>query len=424
MNGKYSKEVARAIEMIWMSFDPEEMQKGYEMLEKAAENGDADAFCYLARCNMGEEYGWDGGGFATDEDKASQLLKRSILLGSASGVLCALRNDNLTPSVERDMPFGSLADAFAEISRQAECGDAFCNYMIANVYFWGDYMVINKDSADDFEDEESYQAWAYPIAAKFYERSFDAGLTAGFGNYRTIYESELGDIDTDCYEEYFERLADGNDPRVCSDYGKYLEDEYEDCEEEVFGRYRKAYDMGDIQSAYNVAVCYANGYGVDEDIDEAFRYYLIAAKSGHARAQFQVGNFYFEGRGNITQDYAKAFVWLARSYDNSDEENRWQQAAELAILHQNGLGTVQDDEMAFKRLAEVEDVIDEVWEPLDAMVLNALGVAYAFGRGTEADIEKGIGYFDRAIEYGSEEASRNRARFKKGVFGIGGWKLR
>lgn len=61
---------------------------------------------------------------------------------------------------------------------------------------------------------------------------------------------------------------------------------------------------------------------------------------------------------------------------------------------------------------------------MDAQVLNALGVAYAFGRGTKKRIAHGIGYFDRAIEYGSEEAARNRARFEKSFFGLGGWRMR
>ncbi len=79
MNGIYSDAVRHAIDMIWKSFDPTEMKRGYEMLEMAAEKGDADAKCYLARCLMGEEYVWDGGCFDVDEDRASQLLKESVL---------------------------------------------------------------------------------------------------------------------------------------------------------------------------------------------------------------------------------------------------------------------------------------------------------------------------------------------------------
>ena len=113
---------------------------------------------------------WSGGGFETDEDKSSALLKESILKGSASGVLCALRNENLTPSVECDMPFGSLKEAYEEILRQARDGDAFCLYMAANVLFWGDYLVIEGEAeADKYADVDEYYAFAYPLAAELYE---------------------------------------------------------------------------------------------------------------------------------------------------------------------------------------------------------------------------------------------------------------
>lgn len=425
MNGKYTPELVRAIDLIWKSFEPEAMKQGYAILESAAAAGDADAMCYLARCHMGEAYVWDGGGFVVDEEKASRLLRKSILAGSASAVLCALRNSNLTPAVERDMPFGSLREAYDEIMRQAENGDAFCAYMIANALFWGDWIEIHgKDGADEFADEDEYNRFAYPLAVEMYEKSFEGGLTAGFGNYRSIYEYGIDELDTDRFEEWFALLAEGRNPMICNDYGKYLEDTYDDCEAEAFACYRRAYDMGDAQSAYNVAVCFARGFGVKENLDEAFRMYLAAAEAGHPKACFQVGNFYFEGRGNVAQDYAKAFRWLGKAYDTCDDDFRWQPAAELAILHQDGLGTVQDDEMAFGRLEEIEDCVDEIWEPLDARVLNALGVAYAFGRGTEVDIDRGMAYFDRAIEYGSDEAARNKARFKKSFFGFGGWKRR
>ena len=58
MNGKYSPEVTEAIDLIWKSYDKEKMAKGYELLSKASEAGDADAKCYLAGCLMGEEYVW------------------------------------------------------------------------------------------------------------------------------------------------------------------------------------------------------------------------------------------------------------------------------------------------------------------------------------------------------------------------------
>ena len=51
MNGRYSTEVARAIQKIWLSHSPRQMREGFEMLRKASEAGDADAMCYFARCH-------------------------------------------------------------------------------------------------------------------------------------------------------------------------------------------------------------------------------------------------------------------------------------------------------------------------------------------------------------------------------------
>ena len=47
-----------------------------------------------------------------------------------------------------------------------------------------------------------------------------------------------------------------------------------------------AYDKGDYLSAYNLATCYGRGYGVDENLDEAFRLYKEAAEAGNANARF------------------------------------------------------------------------------------------------------------------------------------------
>ena len=38
----------------------------------------------------------------------------------------------------------------------------------------------------------------------------------------------------------------------------------------------------------------------------------------------------------------RRFRWLCRAYDNLDEEDRWEPAAELVVLYQDGLGTAQD----------------------------------------------------------------------------------
>lgn len=144
MKGKYSKPVKTAVELIWSSFDRDEIRRGYAMLMQAAQQGDADALAFIARCFMGESYVWPQAGFKADDENASKLMQKSAMMGSATGVLCAARSANLTPSVERAMPFASFKEAFEEILGQAERGDAFCCYMVGNVYYWGDYLRVSQ----------------------------------------------------------------------------------------------------------------------------------------------------------------------------------------------------------------------------------------------------------------------------------------
>ncbi len=208
--------VKEAIELIWKAFDKEKASKGYRLLRQAAEGGDADAYCFLGRCHLGEEFVWDGAGFHVDEALASVYLKESVRRGSSHGVLCALRTQDLTPSVAREMPFASTKEAFLNVVRQADSGDAFSRYVVGNVMFWGDFLTIEGEKeADKYETEEDYDSYAYPIAAKYYEMSFDGGLGAAFGNYRTIYESGLADIDDDTYESYLKALSDIGNPLAC-----------------------------------------------------------------------------------------------------------------------------------------------------------------------------------------------------------------
>lgn len=391
--------------MIWTSFDREEIRRGYAMLMQAAQQGDADALCFIARCFMGEQYVWSGAGFAVDDANASMLMQKSALKGSATGVLCAVRSGNFTPSVERGMPFGSFREAYEEILGQAERGNAFCCYMIGNVYFWGDYLLVEPELARQFKTEADYNAWAYPIARQWYERSFNGRICAGWGNYCDIRKSGLCDIPQELFEAYYMALAEIS-PVICNNYGFYLECE-KNNPEAALTYYAKAAMRGDLQGAYNTGIGYDQGLGVEQDIDIAYDFYKLAALGNHPGGQWQVGYYTFHGWGKVEQDYAKAVQWFEKAYANPkcSDKNRVRVAAYLGVCCQDGLGTVRDDDAAVEYLLEAEECIDDLWEPINAMVLNALGVAYTFGRGTEPDVALGRRYFEDAARLGSEEAA-------------------
>ncbi|MCM1502032.1 MAG: hypothetical protein NC115_05120 [Bacteroidales bacterium] len=407
MNGRYSLPVVKAVDLIWTSFNKEEIHRGYAMLLQAAQQGDADALCFIARCFMGEQYVWSGAGFETDDANASMLMQKSAMMGSATGVLCAVRSGNFTPAVQRGMPFASFKEAFEEILEQADRGNAFCCYLIGNVYFWGDYLMVEPELAEKFSDEQEYNAFAYPIACKYYERSFNGRICAGWGNYRDIRKSGLCRIADEVYEKYFRALA-GISPAICNDYGLYIELQKDDPET-ALAYYINAAQRGDLQAAFNAGSSYESGTGVGKDLDMAFNFYEVAAVGGHAKGQWHTGYYYFDGWGNVEQDYAKAADWFDKAYRNpkcSHEVEVWS-AAYLGICYQDGLGVVQDDYAAFEYLREAEEGADELWNPIDGMVLNALGVAYAYGRGVEQNVQSGCRYLERAVESGSEVAQQH-----------------
>lgn len=404
MNGKYSLPVVKAVDMIWTSFDREEIRRGYAMLMQAAQQGDADALAFIARCFMGEEYVWGGAGFTPDDANASKLMQKSAMMGSATGVLCAVRSGNFTPAVQRGMPFASFKDAFEEILHQAEGGNAFCCYMIGNVYYWGDYLLVEPELSKEFKTEQEYNAWAYPKAVEWYERSFNGRICAGWGNYCSIRDSGLCSIQKDVFEHYYQLLAEIF-PLICNNYGHYLEYDMKNPQA-ALGYYAKAAYRGDPQGAYNAGHIYEGGEVVEENIEIACRFYQMAAMGGLAAAQFEMGYYHFEGCGTMEQDYAKAVQWFEKAYSNPKcrQKTKVQTAAYLGICCQDGLGTVQDDEVALEYLQEAEEGSDDLWDSIKSKVLTALGVAYAFGRGTDEDIELGYQYLEDASTLGSEEA--------------------
>ncbi|MDA0228653.1 MAG: tetratricopeptide repeat protein [Proteobacteria bacterium] len=69
-------------------------------------------------------------------------------------------------------------------------------------------------------------------------------------------------------------------------------------------------EQGDAKAQYNLGVIYANGKGVPKNDIEAIRWYREAAAQGHAGGQFGLGSGYFLGRG-VPENYVQAYMWLA-----------------------------------------------------------------------------------------------------------------
>ena len=60
------------------------------------------------------------------------------------------------------------------------------------------------------------------------------------------------------------------------------------------------------------------------DYDQAFKWYMLAARQSYARAQLNLGLMYSHGGMGVRQDYALAYMWLNIGAANgSSAAKRW-----------------------------------------------------------------------------------------------------
>ena len=104
----FSDVVEQALRDIYYDVSTGRGRESFQALERASAAGDGDASCILARCYCGYQYVWSGHGFLEDDDKAVDLIHKSVEQGSALGVMLALRSGELTPELKARMAFSSL----------------------------------------------------------------------------------------------------------------------------------------------------------------------------------------------------------------------------------------------------------------------------------------------------------------------------
>jgi len=79
--------------------------------------------------------------------------------------------------------------------------------------------------------------------------------------------------------------------------------------------------LGDKVAQFSVGVLYYYGRGVQQNHDEARRWYRLAADQGYGRAQVNLGMMWGRGEGG-PRDYVEAFMWFSLAAAAGDEQGR------------------------------------------------------------------------------------------------------
>ena len=93
-------------------------------------------------------------------------------------------------------------------------------------------------------------------------------------------------------------------------------------------------EQGNATYQYAYGVCYEKGWGVDQDLKQAFAWYNKAAEQKNGPALNSLGNFYRLGSG-VNADPKKAFEWYQKGADEKDA----QAMLNLGNCYYYGMGT-------------------------------------------------------------------------------------
>ena len=115
-------------------------------------------------------------------------------------------------------------------------------------------------------------------------------------------------------------------------------------------------EQGHAWAQNELGFMYNNGEGVEQDHEEAERWYRLAAEQGHAVAQYNLGLMYRNGRG-VAQDHEEA----ARLFRLAAEQGIARSQTNLGNMYYLGQGVAQDDAEAVRlfRLAAKQDEQEE-----------------------------------------------------------------
>lgn len=407
----FSDAVEQALTYIYYDLRAGKGAEGLALLEQASAAGDGDASCVLARCYCGMQYVWSGHDFPEDDERAVELIHKAVEQGSGIGVLVALRTGELTPSLERRMPFGSLQEAFDSVLEKAEAGDAFSQYTVANSYFWWDFLRIQGKGRDSFSSEGAFKAYLKENISKcedWFQKAFQGGMYFAANNLNRYYSQGDEDIIAprpELAKDLFQRGAGMGYPIHQWIYGEELEKEGR--LPEALHWYQQAAEGGQLECWYHVGNAFEEGKGTEKDLAYAASCYkkgLAQKKDSKERVGCAngLGSMYYEGTG-VEKDYAKAFQLLKYGY----EHNTTYGVCYLGKCYFRGWGTQQDYRKAREFLEQVD------WTNREAFYM--LGVIYGQGLGVPADIKKGVEYLQKAGN--NKEAKEELLKYKKTLFG-------
>ncbi|EID83930.1 hypothetical protein MSI_26720 [Treponema sp. JC4] len=161
--------------------------------------------------------------------------------------------------------------------------------------------------------------------------------------------------------------------------------------------YVKAADSDNADAQFMLGKIYYTGNGCEQDFKRALELLKKASNHNNERASLLLGLLYFEGK-EIEKDFNKSYDYFSKIEDNEFAQ------LYLGHLFYDGLGVKQD-------FAKAKEWYEKAASQGNIEAGNKLGLMYEKGLGTEQDFLKAFEcYKKNCIQYGSPKA-RGEAEF-------------
>lgn len=399
-----------------------------------------DAYALLARVYAGPRFTWEESNFPEDNMRTYQCLHDSIRRCSPIGILQALRiKGSITPTVEKDMQI-SFDEAFRIVYDYANQGDAYCQYVIGNVFFWRDDNRINSAetmlipppmswtkriqrslTANSVQDriaalqgtvpDETLQENASNLAKEWFNKALDNGLAMFQGNLRNIY---IDEADFTNARRVAKTAAELGNPAMmlytgldCHENGKF---------EDAFTWFTKGAALGQSESIAELADYYYHFYDakalrstIPYDPVKAIGLYRRAATkqfsdAGYTALQAAFGYIFHIGHLPLDWGLIADLTHMAATKDRFIFALPY-----IGYMRIHGLGVTKNIRFGVQSLLRVLDEEQRAFEEENrvlfyditrALTRVALGYAYEKGYVTgKPDLDQAVSYYEQSHQY-------------------------
>lgn len=412
----FTDKTEQAIDLLWMQPDTDKNPTGQLLLQQAADEGEADAYCFLGRSYLGLDE------LEENQDKAFSLLEQGARKGSACCLLTMLQFSALAPIAMEIANSAQLQAAASEVQAKAEGGHAFCQVMMGMYYYWGGYLKATGAKEDSDEDKALEDK--LKKAEPWFEKALYSGLTSALNNLHDIYEIYE---EEDKLDKAIAFAAQQGDRHWRVRYANRLFDN--ESYPEALDAFTKLAEDGYIRAWYDAGFQYERGIGVPQDGAKALECYEQGARRGNSTCQTRLGKLLLWGTLGA-KDEAQAYFWFC---EGGKQEDRIAKMWEGHCLFY-GLGVKKDLSKATDLLIDAlnfnfpgkgqsqtqaetsqfdwnEDMLQLFWD---------LGEAYENGWGMPQRDSLAGYYFDMVSDGGWPQGVEKMTHYKKGL--LGNWK--